>query len=154
MGPNNRSVIVSVQVLPEAEGLPLPEYETAGAVGLDLRAAVTEPVILGPGERALVTTGLRLAIPPGYEGQIRPRSGLATKHGVTVLNAPGTLDSDYRGTVQVVMINLGQEPFTISRGDRIAQLVIAAVQHVGLETVAELDQTQRGAEGFGSTGQQ
>ena len=146
------SVQVRVQVLPEAEGLPLPAYATAGAAGLDLRAALREPLTLQPGERALVSTGLRLEIPPGFEGQIRPRSGLALRHGLTLLNSPGTVDSDYRGPVQVVVINLGQEAFTIRRGDRIAQLVIAPVSRAELEIAPSLSETDRGADGFGSTG--
>jgi len=146
------SVQVRVQVLPEAEGLPLPAYATAGAAGLDLRAALREPLTLQPGERALVSTGLRLEIPAGFEGQIRPRSGLALRHGLTLLNSPGTVDSDYRGPVQVVVINLGQEAFTIRRGDRIAQLVITPVSRAELKIAPSLSETDRGANGFGSTG--
>jgi dUTP pyrophosphatase len=146
--------VLKIHVTPEAEGLPLPAYETPGAAGMDLRAAVAEPVTLAPGERALVTTGLRLEIPPGYEGQVRPRSGLAIRHGITMLNTPGTIDSDYRGLLQVVVINLGQEPFTIQRGDRIAQLIIAPVTQATIEVVEELGDTERGHGGFGSTGRQ
>ena len=145
---------LKVHVTPEAQGLPLPAYETAGAAGMDLRAAVSEPVTLAPGERGLITTGLRLEIPAGYEGQVRPRSGLAIRHGITMLNTPGTIDSDYRGLLQVIVINLGQEPFTIHRGDRVAQLVIAPVVQATLEVVDELADTDRGRGGFGSTGRQ
>jgi len=133
--------------------LPLPAYATAGAAGLDLRAALApgEPRVLLPGARALVPTGLRLAIPDGFEGQVRPRSGLAMKHGVTVLNAPGTIDSDYRGELQVLLVNLGEAPFEIRRGDRIAQLVLAPVTQAAIELGA-VDETARGAGGFGHTG--
>jgi dUTP pyrophosphatase len=134
-----------------AEDLPLPEYATAGAAGLDLRAAVAEPVVLPPGGRALVPTGLRLALPPGTEGQVRPRSGLALRHGVVLPNAPGTIDCDYRGEVQVILWNTGAEPFVVARGDRIAQLVVAPVLRVDVEEFA-LDETGRGRGGFGSTG--
>ena len=140
-----------VSRLAGAEDLPLPSYATAGAAGLDLRAAVTAQVVLAPGERTLVPTGLRLAIPAGYEGQVRPRSGLASRHGVVLPNSPGTIDSDFRGEVQVILWNAGPEPFAVSRGDRIAQLVIAPVVRVELEEGA-LDDTPRGAGGFGSTG--
>ena len=133
------------------EDLPLPHYASEGAAGLDLRAAVSLPVVLGPGERALIPTGLRIAVPPGYEAQVRPRSGLALRHGIVLPNAPGTIDSDYRGEVQVILWNAGPEPFAVARGDRIAQLVIAPVAHVELEE-ADLDETPRGAGGFGSTG--
>ena len=119
---------------------------------MDLRAAVTEPVTLQPGEVGLITTGLRIAIPPGYEAQVRPRSGLALKHGITIPNAPGTIDSDYRGVLQVILANLGPEPYTVSRGDRIAQMVIAPVTRAALEVVPELDDTERGEGGFGSSG--
>ena len=134
-----------------AEDLPLPSYATSGAAGLDLRAAVPARLVVAPGERALVPTGLRVAVPPGYEGQVRPRSGLALRHGIVLPNAPGTIDSDYRGEVQVILWNTGAEPFAIARGDRIAQLVVAPVVRVELEEVA-LDETPRGAGGFGSTG--
>jgi dUTP pyrophosphatase len=147
-----REVTIDIQVMPEAEGLPLPKYETADAAGMDLRAAISEDVTLAPGERALITAGLRLAIPPGYEGQVRPRSGLAIKHGISLLNAPGTIDADFRGTVQVILANLGQEPFTIRRGDRIAQLVIAPVTRANWSVQADLDDTARGEGGFGHTG--
>jgi len=134
-----------------AEDLPLPSYATAGAAGLDLRAAVPSRLVVAPGERALVPTGLRVAVPAGYEGQVRPRSGLALRHGVLLPNSPGTIDSDYRGEVQVILWNTGAEPFVIARGDRIAQLVVAPVARVELEETA-LDETPRGAGGFGSTG--
>jgi dUTP pyrophosphatase len=143
-----------IRRLPHAEGLPLPAYATDGAAGLDLVAAVPldAPLTLNPGARAAVPTGLEMAIPPGFEGQVRPRSGLALKHGVTVLNAPGTIDADYRGEVAVILINLGAEPVAIARGDRIAQLVVAAVARAAPVAVTELDATLRGAGGFGSTG--
>jgi dUTP pyrophosphatase len=134
-----------------AEDLPLPSYASEGAAGLDLRAAVGGRLLLGPGERARVPTGLRFAVPAGYEAQVRPRSGLALRHGIVLPNSPGTIDSDYRGEVQVILWNAGPEPFAIERGDRIAQLVIAPVAHVELEESA-LDETPRGAGGFGSTG--
>ncbi|WP_332692970.1 dUTP diphosphatase [Bosea sp. (in: a-proteobacteria)] len=144
---------VQIKRLPHAQDLPLPAYETAGAAGLDLRAALPQGTLeLAPGARALVPTGLVLALPPGSEGQVRPRSGLALRHGVTVLNAPGTIDADYRGEVQVLLVNLGQQPFAIRHGDRIAQLVVAAVAQARLVEVAVLDDTDRGAGGFGSTG--
>jgi len=145
-------VRVDVEVLPEAEGLELPHYASPGSAGMDLRAAIAEPVTLQPGEIGLVTTGLRLAIPAGYEAQIRPRSGLALKHGLTIPNAPGTIDSDYRGVLQVILANLGREPFTIRRGDRIAQMVIAPVSRAELRPVDQLADTERGEGGFGSSG--
>lgn len=132
--------------------LPLPSPQTSGSAGMDLRAAVTEPLILSPGDRALVPTGLAIAVPLGWEAQVRPRSGLALRHGVTLLNTPGTIDSDYRGEVGVIAINLGREPFTIERGDRIAQLVLARHGDVEVELVEDLDDTARGAGGFGHTG--
>ncbi|SEG44207.1 dUTP diphosphatase [Bosea lathyri] len=138
--------------LPHGADLPLPAYESTGAAGMDLRAAVDAPLVLPPGGRALVPTGLALQLPEGFEAQVRPRSGLAAKHGVTVLNAPGTVDSDYRGEVKVILINHGQEPFTIGRGDRIAQMVIAPVTRGVFVEVDALDQTTRGEGGFGSTG--
>ena len=131
---------------------PLPTYETAESAGMDLRAHLDEPVRLSPGERALIPTGLRLEIPPGFEGQVRPRSGLALKRGLTVLNAPGTVDADYRGDVGVILANLSQEDQLIEPGDRIAQLIIAPVTRVTLTEVAELAASARGAGGFGSTG--
>jgi dUTP pyrophosphatase len=143
---------VPIRQLPHAEGLPLPAYATEGAAGLDLVAAVAAPVTLAPGERKLVPTGIAIAVPPGFEAQVRPRSGLALKHGITVLNAPGTVDADYRGEVGVILINHGQQPFTINRGERIAQLVVAAYGRVDWLAVADLPETARGAGGFGSTG--
>ena len=143
---------IQVRRLAHNQDLPLPAYETPLSAGQDLRAALTEPQTLAPGERALIPTGLAMAIPAGFEVQIRPRSGLALKHGVTCLNTPGTIDADYRGEVQVLLINLGQEPFTIQRGDRIAQMVVAPVTQGQWQEVEALDETQRGAGGFGSTG--
>jgi len=131
---------------------PLPRYQSEGAAGLDLTAALEEPIAIAPGERRLIPTGLALAIPPGFEGQVRPRSGLALRHGVTVLNAPGTIDADYRGEVKVLLVNHGREPFAIAPGDRIAQLVVAAFARVELELVDDLDSTARGEGGYGSTG--
>jgi len=141
---------IAVQRLPHGEGLPLPAYATHGAAGMDVVAA--EDVILAPGGRHAIATGFAMAIPEGYEVQVRPRSGLALKHGVTCLNTPGTIDSDYRGEVKVILANLGSAPFPIARGERIAQLVPAVVQRAALEEVASLDETLRGAGGFGSTG--
>jgi dUTP pyrophosphatase len=145
---------IPVVQLAHAHGLPLPAYETNGAAGMDLRAAVAEdaPLVLKPGARFMVPTGLAFAVPLGFEAQVRPRSGLAAKAGVTCLNTPGTIDSDYRGEVKVILINLGEEDFTIRRGDRIAQLVIAPVTQASWGLVASLDETTRGAGGFGSTG--
>ncbi|WP_372781506.1 dUTP diphosphatase [Phenylobacterium sp.] len=145
---------VPIVRLPHGEGLPLPAYETAQAAGMDLRAAVPddEPLTLRPGSRFPVPTGLAFALPPGFEGQVRPRSGLAFKHGVTCLNTPGTVDADYRGEVKVILINLGEEDFVIRRGERIAQLVIAPVVQAVWAEVETLDETARGAGGFGSTG--
>lgn len=147
-------VIVQVRPLPHFDGLQLPSYETAGSAGMDVRAAVPEgePLVLAPGARAMVPTGLSVAIPEGYEIQVRPRSGLAAKHGLTCLNTPGTIDSDYRGEIKVILINLGAEDFTIQRGERIAQLVLAPVTRLGWQEVSELGETARGAGGFGSTG--
>jgi dUTP pyrophosphatase len=140
--------------LPHGADLPLPSYQSEGAAGLDLLAAVAAdaPVVIEPGERALVPTGLAIALPAGTEGQVRPRSGLAARHGVTVLNAPGTIDADYRGEIQVILVNLGQESFTVMRGTRIAQLIIAPVLQVTICETANLDETTRGVGGFGSTG--
>jgi dUTP pyrophosphatase len=145
---------VAVKRLPHAAGLPLPRYETAGAAGLDLLAANDEdaPLAIAPRERALVPTGLVLQLPPGYEGQIRPRSGLALRHGVTVLNAPGTIDADFRGEVQILLWNCGQDPFVVTRGLRIAQLVVAPVTTVALVEVSDVQETARSGSGFGSTG--
>jgi dUTP pyrophosphatase len=145
-------VRVLVRVEPEGRGLDLPRYQSEHAAGLDLLAAVAQEVVLAPGERALVSTGLALAIPAGYEGQVRPRSGLAVRDGVTLLNAPGTIDADYRGTVKLVVVNHGPRPFTIRRGERLAQLVIAPICRAALEPVDELPGTFRGEGGFGSTG--
>ena len=139
--------------LPHGEGLPLPSRATPGSAGLDLRAAVDGPIILEPGARALVPTGFIWEIPVGFEGQVRPRSGLALKHGLGLLNSPGTVDSDYRGEVCVVLCNLGAEPFTVERGARIAQMVVAPVAAVETAEVAEVSETPRGAGGFGHTGQ-
>lgn len=140
--------------LPHGEGLPLPAYETAQAAGMDLRAAVPEdePLVLRPGSRHAVPTGLAFALPEGFEAQVRPRSGLAAKWGVTCLNTPGTVDADYRGEVKVILINLGEEAFTIRRGERIAQLIVAPVVQAEWLEVATLDETDRGSGGFGSTG--
>lgn len=140
--------------LPHGDGLPAPIYASAGAAGLDLHAALApgQKLVLEPGARELIPTGLAIALPEGFEAQIRPRSGLAVEHGVTVLNAPGTVDSDYRGEIRALLINHGAQPFEIVRGMRIAQLVVAAVAHVALEEVETLDETARGAGGFGSTG--
>ncbi|MEA2600514.1 MAG: dUTP pyrophosphatase [Acidobacteriota bacterium] len=143
---------VRLQRLPAARDLPLPAPASPGSSGFDLRAALQEEAVLGPGERLLVPTGLVLEIPPGWEGQVRPRSGLALRHGIGVVNAPGTIDSDYRGEVAVILINLGEAPFAIQRGDRIAQLVIAPVATVEWEEADTLDRSARGAGGFGSTG--
>lgn len=141
-----------VRRLPHAAGLPVPEIASAGSAGLDLGAAVEQPLTIPPGGRALVPTGFVVELPEGYEGQVRPRSGLAIRHGVTLLNSPGTVDSDYRGEVCVVVVNHGDRPFEIRRGDRIAQLVVAAVARVRVEEVEILTETDRGEGGFGSTG--
>lgn len=141
---------VEIKRLPNNDDLPLPAYETAGAAGMDLRAA--EAMTLKPGARHLMPTGLSIALPEGFEAQVRPRSGLAVKHGVTVLNSPGTIDCDYRGEVKVPLINHGQGDFVISRGDRIAQMVIAPVTRISWSEVDQLDETARGAGGFGSSG--
>lgn len=145
---------IAVRRLPHNPDLPLPAYETDQAAGMDLRAAVAEnaPLTLAPNERALVPTGLSIALPPGFEAQVRPRSGLALKHGITCLNTPGTIDADYRGEVKVLLINLGASPFEIRRGERIAQMVIAPVTRGQWREVDDLDATARGAGGFGSTG--
>ena len=148
------TIKVDVQQLPHAEGLALPAYQSSHAAGLDLLAAVHEqaPMVLAPGRHAMVPTGLMIALPDGFEAQVRPRSGLAAKHGVTVLNSPGTVDADYRGEINVLLVNLGTEPFTIRRGERIAQMVIAPVTRVELVRAASLSTTERGGGGFGSTG--
>ena len=144
--------VVEIEQLSHGEGIPLPRYQTEGSAGLDLPAAVSEPLTLAPGARALVPTGLKLAIPRGFEGQVRPRSGLALKHGLTIPNSPGTIDSDYRGEVQVILANLGQEPFTIERGMRIAQLVIAPYARAEVQRVERVEATSRNEGGFGHTG--
>lgn len=148
-----RRVTVRVQVLPHGEGLALPQYQTEQAAGLDLVAAVEahKPVVIAPGQRALIPTGLSIELPAGYEAQVRPRSGLALKHGVTCLNTPGTIDADYRGEVGIILANLGDAPFPVNRGDRVAQLVVAPVTQAVLRPVATLSKTRRGAGGFGST---
>lgn len=142
---------ISVSVINES-GNPLPEYQTQHAAGLDLMANLEEEVSLQPGERKLIGTGLKLAIPEGFEAQIRPRSGLALKHGITVLNSPGTIDSDYRGEIKVLLINHGQEPFSIKHGERIAQLILAKYSQISWEIVEKLPETARGESGYGSTG--
>ncbi|WP_076071622.1 dUTP diphosphatase [Sphingomonas montana] len=143
-------ITIRLTRLPHGAGLPLPVYATADAAGMDVVAA--EDHVLAPGARAAIATGFAIAIPTGYEVQVRPRSGLALRHGVTCLNTPGTIDADYRGEVKIILANLGSAPFTVTRGDRIAQLVPAAVQRATLTEVAELDETDRGSGGFGSTG--
>ena len=148
----NAPVRIEIARLPGTEDLGLPAAATEGSAGIDLPAAVEAELVLEPGARLLVPTGLRLAIPPGFEGQVRPRSGLALEHGIVLPNAPGTIDSDYRGEVKVIVWNAGSGPFTIRRGDRIAQLVVAPVARVFCEEVAELDATDRGHGGFGHTG--
>jgi dUTP pyrophosphatase len=146
------AVDVKVIRLPHGADLPLPQYQSAQAAGLDLLAAVTTDVIIAPGQRALVPTGIAIALPPGSEAQVRPRSGLAARHGVTVLNTPGTVDADYRGEIQVILINFGDAPYVVQRGARIAQLVIAPVLHATLSEGHELAGSKRGSGGFGSTG--
>jgi dUTP pyrophosphatase len=150
----SEEVSVRVVFLEHFGDLPEPAYETAGAAGMDLRAAIpeNEPLVLAPGSRALVATGMSLALPDGFEAQIRPRSGLAARFGVTCLNAPGTIDADYRGEVKVILINHGEDAFTVRRGERIAQMVIAPVTRAVFRRVDRLDQTERGEGGFGSTG--
>jgi len=151
-GEAGAEVLVRVRRLAHAEGLPLPAPATTGSAGVDLRAALAAPLVLAPGDRALVPTGLVLEIPPGWEGQVRPRSGLALRHGLSLLNAPGTIDSDYRGEVGVIVANLGGESVTIERGDRIAQLVLSPVARARFAESDELLTSDRGAGGFGSTG--
>ena len=150
--PHSSAITVPVRRLPHGAGLALPARATMDSAGMDLLAAVGDAVVLPPGGRALIPTGLSLALPSGYEGQVRPRSGLALKHGVTVLNSPGTVDADYRGEVGVILINHGEVPFTVRRGERIAQLVIAGLVDAGLEEGSELSESERGTGGFGSTG--
>jgi dUTP pyrophosphatase len=146
------ALTVEIHRLPHAEDLPLPAHATEGSAGVDLLTALAEPARLAPGERLLVSTGIAIALPPGYEGQIRPRSGLALEHGISVLNAPGTIDSDYRGEIKVILINLGAKPFDLARGMRIAQLVVAPVARLAWAPVDELPVSARSARGFGSTG--
>jgi dUTP pyrophosphatase len=148
----SRALRAKVVRLPHGEGLPLPAYQSEAAAGMDLLAAVDKPLSLKPRARALVPTGLILELPPGLEAQVRPRSGLALRHGITVLNSPGTIDSDYRGEVQVLLVNLGEKPFAVARGERIAQLVVQRVERVDLVEARKASATHRGAGGFGSTG--
>lgn len=145
-------VKVAVRRLPHAADLPLPAYATAQSAGMDLLAAVESEIVLGPGERRLIPSGLAIALPAGYEAQVRPRSGLALKHGVTCLNTPGTIDADYRGEIGVILVNLGHEPFTVARGSRVAQLVVAEVARAAWRPVETLEESVRGDGGFGSTG--
>jgi len=152
MSHGEAEITVPLRVLPHGEGLPLPSYATAHAAGVDLMAAIDAPVEILPGARIVIPTGLSLALPEGYEGQVRPRSGLARKHGITILNSPGTIDADYRGELQVILINLSPDPFTIERGERIAQLVVAPVTRVTFARAETLNETVRGTGGFGSTG--
>ena len=146
------AAVIEVVRLPHAAGLPLPSYATGGAAGMDLLAAVSEPMVIAPGARALVPTGLRLALPPGHELQVRPRSGLALRHGIVLPNSPGTIDEDFRGELQVIVLNAGAEPFTVERGMRIAQAVLAPVTRAAWREVEELPGSARGEGGFGSTG--
>jgi dUTP pyrophosphatase len=143
---------IDIQVLPHGLGLELPQYQTAGAAGMDVRAAVLEPIILAPLQRVAIPTGIKMAIPTGFEVQVRPRSGLAFRNGISIPNSPGTIDSDYRGELKVLLINLGSEDFVVTRGMRIAQLVVASVIQAQLSIVSSLDETDRGEGGFGSTG--
>ena len=151
-----KSVKIKIARLPHSVGLPLPAYQTAGAAGLDLMAAVPAdaPITIAPGARAQIPTGIAMALPRGTEGQVRPRSGLAARHGISVLNTPGTIDSDYRGEVHVILVNLGGDSFLVERGLRIAQLIIAPVFHAQLLEAEKLDKTKRGQKGFGSTGRE
>lgn len=146
------AVRVEITRSPEGEGLPLPAYATPDSAGMDLLAACREDIPLAPGERALISAGIRIGLPHGYEAQVRPRSGLALRHGITCLNSPGTVDADYRGVVGVILVNLGHEPFIVKRGERIAQMIIAPVSRVAWQETAELTSTQRGSGGFGHTG--
>jgi dUTP pyrophosphatase len=146
------AVAIDIRVLPEGEGLPLPAYMSDDSAGCDLFAALSEPLVLAPGARALVPAGFSIALPPGFEAQVRPRSGLALAHGITCLNAPGTIDADYRGPVGIILVNLGQEPYVVQRGDRIAQLIVAPVRRAVFHRVAELPHSSRAGGGFGSTG--
>ena len=145
---------ISITQEPDALDLPLPAYETEHAAGMDLRSAISDPIVLAPGERRAVSTGIRIALPPGFEAQIRPRSGLALRHGIGMVNSPGTIDADYRGVVMALLINHSDQPFTINRGDRIAQMVIAPVVRVKWMKEETLSETKRGDGGFGHTGQQ
>lgn len=145
-------VQVAVSRLPENPDLPLPAYATAGSAGADLAACIPAPIVIGPGERAAVGTGLRLALPDGFEAELRPRSGLASRHGLTLANSPGTVDSDYRGEIRILLVNLGHEPVTIQRGDRIAQMLVRPVSRAQFEEAAELPETPRGGGGFGHSG--
>ena len=146
------TIHIEVERLPEGEGLPLPSYQTPGSSGMDLHAAIEGQQVIAPGASALIPVGIRIAIPPGYEAQVRPRSGLALRHRLTVLNTPGTIDSDYRGPVAVILFNAGAEEFVVRRGDRIAQMVIAPVCRAELKEVPTLDETERSVGGFGHTG--
>ncbi len=149
----NKTLIVHITRVPGSDpAVPLPSPQTDGSAGCDLAAANPEPITLAPGGRALIPTGIAIALPPNHEAQIRPRSGLAIKHGISLLNTPGTIDSDYRGEIKIIMINLGQQPFTITKGDRIAQMVVAATLPIKLKQVENLDSTDRGPGGFGHTG--
>ena len=148
----SQPLTVRVTQAPGCEDIPLPDYATEHAAGMDVRASVTETLVVAPGQRVLIPTGLHIALPPGFEAQIRPRSGLAIKFGISMVNTPGTIDADYRGEIKVILINHGQEDFTIQRGDRIAQMVVAPVTRVAWESVVSLDDTTRGAGGFGHTG--
>lgn len=143
---------VIVKIVRENDKIELPKYETSGAAGLDVRANITEPIVLGSLERTLVPTGLKIAIPEGYEVQVRPRSGLALKHGITLLNTPGTIDSDYRGELKMIIANMSKDAYTINPGERIGQLVLNKVEQIEWEVVETLDETERGAGGFGHTG--
>lgn len=143
---------VIVKIVRENDKIELPKYETSGAAGMDVRANITEPIVLGSLERTLVPTGLKIAIPEGYEVQVRPRSGLALKHGITLLNTPGTIDSDYRGELKMIIANMGKDAYTINPGERIGQLVLNKVEQIEWEVVETLDETERGAGGFGHTG--
>jgi len=145
-------IVIKVKRLEGSADLPLPDYETEGSSGMDIRASVKEPVLMEPGEIKLIPTGLAVSIPQGYEGQIRPRSGLAFKYGVGLVNSPGTIDSDYRGEISIIMINWGEKPFTIKRGDRIAQMIISKVYRADLLEIDDLDSTKRGEGGFGHSG--
>jgi len=147
------NIDIAIKVEPHGEGLPLPTYETPLSAGMDLRAAVRETMVVPSGERAVIPTGICIALPEGTEAQVRPRSGLAARHGISMVNSPGTIDADYRGEIKVILINHGSDPFTIARGDRIAQLVVAPVLRAVWRQTDQLDETDRGAGGFGHTGQ-